>query len=82
MKYIVLTTKETEIEIEFPYFTKDGAVYYSILSPSKTIVLYANSNSIDTYISVIGAEHEPIRESEYMNVFHEVMGNILKDLKL
>jgi hypothetical protein len=80
MKYLATIEQTKEIDLEFPYYTKDGSVFYAILSPRKTIVIYTNSNSIDTFLSIIGVEHESIRESEFVTAFDKAMGEILKDL--
>ena len=80
MKYILKIEQTKEMDLEFPYYTKDGSVMYAILSPMKTIALYQNSNSIDSFLSIIGAEYEEIREIEYYNAFNRVMQNILEDL--
>jgi|LauGreDrversion4_2_1035121.scaffolds.fasta_scaffold01075_47 hypothetical protein len=80
MKYIVKTESEKEIDLEFPHYTNGGNAMYCILSPSKTIAIYPQTNCIDNYSCIIGAEYESMRESEYMTTFDKIMGNILKDL--
>jgi hypothetical protein len=81
MKYFAVIEQTKEMDLEFPYYTKDGSVMYAIVSPYKTIAIYTNSNSIDTFLSILGVEYEEIRESEYINAFDKVMNNILTDLK-
>ena len=80
MKYLAKIEQTKEIELTFPYYTKDGNTLYCIISPSKTITLYKGTNSIDCYTTIIGAEYEEIRESEFMNTFDNILGNILSTL--
>lgn len=76
-------TIEIEMELIFPYYTKgsDTDSYYCILSEDKTIKLCTYTNSISTIRIAVGMEYDAIRESEFMDAFNQVMGNILNDLK-
>ena len=80
MKYLAKIEQTKEIEITFPYFTKHNTELYGIISHNKTIALYTGTNSIDTYSTIIGAEYEEIRESEFMNTLDKVLSNLLTDL--
>ena len=69
------------IEITFPYYTQNYVTgsMYAIISENKTVKL--TSTSIESFNCCVGAEHDEIRESYYMDEFNKLMEKILGDIQ-
>ena len=84
IKVTVTHEEVKELEISFPYYTKDSGLYCKFLSKDRAITVtdYRFSKAID-YLSDIVPEswitNDPIAEEEFNQKFNEVM-NALIDL--
>lgn len=72
---------ETEIEINFPYYTNEGGVFYAHYSKHQCLMVSAKSTpSITFLMHSNGFEYMPISETEFMVAFNSVMSKILSTL--
>ena len=82
---VTVTSKEVkELEVTFPYYTRDNSLYWKFLSENKVIIVtdYPFSRSIDYSNGVVPESwitNDPITEEEFNQKFNEVM-NALIDL--
>ena len=82
---VTVTSKEVkELEVTFPYYTRNNSLYCKFLSENKVIIVtdYPFSRSIDYSNGVVPESwitNDPITEEEFNQKFNEVM-NALIDL--
>lgn len=83
IKVTVTTEEAKELEIAFPYYTKNGGLYCKFLSKDvallvgdyvfKRAIEYSTSGVPDSWIA-----NEPITEEEFNAKFNEVMNALKK----
>ena len=83
IKVMVSTEEVRELEISFPYYTKDQGIWCKFFSRSvamwvsyygfKSAIEYSNGAVPESWITF-----QPITESEFNEQFNEVMNNLIK----
>lgn len=87
MKITKKTVTEEEVDVQLPYFTKDGCCYNAILTIDRVIVVTPNIGSLATYKAEITIQDalssEPSTKEEFEEALWQVklvMENSLKSL--
>ena len=83
IKVTVIREEVKEVEVRFPYYTRDGSLYCKFLSkdtamwivdfPFKKQIEYSNWGIPDSWIT-----NDPITEEEFNSKFNEVMNALIE----
>lgn len=69
------------IDIEYPMYTKEGSMYYAIMSENNTIQLDVYNNAITTYCYIVGADFDETSEDEFNAKYQETLDDLAKSLQ-
>jgi len=78
MKLKIQTTTETEVDIELPYYSKFGSVFYKVISEELVISVSAYDNYLEIGRRTCSGSHpfsnesEKITEEEFWLKYNEV----------
>lgn len=77
-----MQTETTEQKIIFPNYFKIGSIYYANMKENICIALYLETNTISMYktFNQTGSHLEEIRQSEFLEKFNKLMGEMLTNL--